>query len=123
MDDQILLTPSALLDFLAHMDEFKDKAVGVAELPDGNIQVTVGDSQYVIDCSNAENVSVDDKAVEQVADINEDAYVEIAEAFGDSGKSIGVQDVEGGLISEIAKTLAIGGLARLAGKATKSMLS
>lgn len=123
MDDQILLTPSALLDFLAHMDEFKDKAVGVAELPDGNIQVTVGDSQYVIDCSNAENVSVDDKAVEQVADINEDAYVEIAEAFGDSGESIGVQDVEGGLISEIAKTLAIGGLARLAGKVTKSMLS
>lgn len=122
--DQILLTPSALLDFLIQVEELKDMDISVSETPDGNILVTfesdTGYSMYSIDCSKAEQVQVEDKTVEQVSDINEEAYEDIVES-DDSVEQI--VDVEGGLIKEAIKTLAIGGLARLAGKAAKDYLN
>ena len=116
--EQVLLTPSALLDFLLQVDELGDMTVSVSETADGNIQVLIGDSVYSIDCSNAEQVEVEPEAVDQVSDINEEAYEDIV----DSNDNVEEVDVEAGLIKEIVKTLAVGGLARLAGKAVKDYM-
>lgn len=116
--DQIVFTPSALLDFLLQIDELSDMNISVSETPDGNVQVLVGESIYSIDCSRSEEVVVDPDVVEQVLDINEEAYEDIVE----SDNSIEIVDVEGGLIAEAVKTLAIGGIARIAGKAIKDYM-
>ena len=116
MNSEVVFTTSALMDFLSQVDELQGYDIAVYEAPDGNVQVVIGDSAYEVDCSQAEEVSVDDKAVEQVEDINDSAYMDIVES--DDSEEI----VEGGLIAEVAKTLAIGGLARLAGKAVKDVL-
>lgn len=116
--EQVLLTPSALLDFLLQVDELGDMTVSVSETADGNIQVLIGDSLYSIDCSNAEQVEVEPEAVDQVSDINEEAYEDIV----DSNDNVEEVGVEAGLIKELVKTLAVGGLARLAGKAVKDYM-
>lgn len=116
MNSTVVLTPSSLMDFLSQVEELDNYQVAVSETPDGNVQVLIGDSVYSIDCSQAEDVSVPDEVVDTVDDINEKAYEDIVDG------SDMVDPVEGGLIAEVVKTLAIGGLARLAGKAVKDAL-
>lgn len=117
----ILFTPSALLDFLIQIDELKDKVVSVTETADGDLQVEIGDSAYIVKTDSAKDVDVEQQAAEQVADINMDAYSDIVEENSDA--NFEDVNVEAGILAEIAKTLAIGGLARLNGKAVKSLLS
>lgn len=117
----ILFTPSALLDFLIQIDELKDKVVSVTETADGDLQVEIGDSAYIVKTDSAKDVDVEQQAAEQVADLNMDAYSDIVEENSDA--SFEDVNVEAGILAEIAKTLAIGGLARLNGKAVKSLLS
>lgn len=117
----ILFTPSALLDFLIQIDELKDKVVSVTETADGDLQVEIGDSAYIVKTDSAKDVQVEQQAADQVADLNMDAYSDIVEENSDA--SFEDVNVEAGILAEIAKTLAIGGLARLNGKAVKSLLS
>lgn len=117
----ILFTPSALLDFLIQIDELKDKVVSVTETADGDLQVEIGDSAYIVKTDSAKDVDVEQQAAEQVADLNMDAYSDIVEENSDT--NFEDVNVEAGILAEIAKTLAIGGLARLNGKAVKSLLS
>lgn len=121
MNSPILFTPSALLDLLSQVDELKDCKLSVTETADNNLQLQINDSVYCIDCDDAEDVNVDDKAVEQVADLNSEAYEDIVDQNDDM--HFEDVDVEAGILAEVAKTLAIGGLARLNGKAVKSLLS
>lgn len=124
MDSEIVLTPSALLEFLLQIDELSGMEVGVSESLDGNIEVSIGDSDYIIDCSDAEHVSVDDSVVDTISDIDESNYDEIVDNYDNVDGSSPSDDeaVEGGILKEIAKTLAIGGLARLSGNVLKDML-
>lgn len=115
---QIMLTPAALLDFLTQISELDEYDISVSETGEGDIAVNIGDSCYMIDSSHAEDIEVPDAAVEEAADINDDAFEDIVDS-SDDFESV---DVEGGLIYETLKTLAIGGLARLAGKAAKDAL-
>lgn len=117
----ILFTPSALLDFLIQIDELKDKVVSVTETADEDLQVEIGDSVYIVKTDSAKDVDVEQQAADQVADLNMDAYSDIVEENSDA--SFEDVNVEAGILAEIAKTLAIGGLARLNGKAVKSLLS
>ena len=117
----ILFTPSALLDFLIQIDELKDKVVSVTETADGDLQVEIGDSAYIVKTDNAKDVDVEQQAADQVADLNMDAYSDIVEENSDA--NFEDVNIEAGILAEIAKTLAIGGLARLNGKAVKSLLS
>lgn len=113
-NNEILLTPAALLDFLRQVDELADKDISVDETG-STLSVTIGDSTYGIDLNQAETVEVPDEVVEEVADVADDAYAEL----GETGVEVTDSDeepVEGGLISEALKTLAVGGLVRLAGK-------
>lgn len=112
-NNEILLTPAALLDFLRQVDELADKDIILNE-DDSAITVTIGDSTYSINKSDAEEVEVPDDVVDEVAEINENTYSEIDDIeYDETGDG---EVVEGGLIKEALKTLAVGGLVRLAGK-------
>lgn len=113
-NNEILLTPAALLDFLRQVDELADKDISVDETG-STLTVTIGESTYGIDLNQAETVEVPDEVIDEVADVADEAYADLGEA-GVDVTDIDEDVVEGGLISEALKTLAVGGLVRLAGK-------
>lgn len=113
-NNEILLTPAALLDFLRQVDELADKDISVDET-NSALTVTIGESTYGIDLNQAETVEVPDEVVEEVADVADGAYAELGEE-GVDVSNIDEDVVEGGLLKEALKTLAVGGLVRLAGK-------
>ena len=112
-NNEILFTPAALLDFLRQIDELSDKDIIVNDT-DATITVTIGDSTYSINTRNAEEVEVADEVVDEVAEINDTAYEEMDDIeFTEISED---EVVEGGIIKEALKTLAVGGLVRLTGK-------
>ena len=113
-NNEILLTPAALLDFLRQVDELADKDISVDDTGSA-LNITIGDSSYSIDFNQAEEVEVPDEVVDEVSEINETTYeelddVEYTEVDEDE------EVVEGGVIKELLKTLAVGGMVRLTGK-------
>lgn len=124
MDNQeTLFTTASLLDFLRQIDELSDKDIDVFD-NESFALITIGDNQYRIDYNTAEEVEVPEEAVDEVTDIIEDTYdelgasgvdyEEVADIVEDQDGNLDV--VEGGIIKEALKTLAIGGLVRLTGK-------
>nr|DAK99557.1 MAG TPA: hypothetical protein [Caudoviricetes sp.] len=111
---QILFTPSSLVDFLTQVDELKDVNIGVND--DGeNVSISIGDSTYQINPKSVTNIDVSDDDLDQACQANESNYDELEE----SG-SIELNDsVESGIIKQLLKTLAIGGIVRLAAKELK----
>ena len=107
-NSEIVLTPAALLDLLSNIEEFKDYTIGLFETLDGNLQLQVGDSYYDLTSeSDISEVSIDESSLNQISEINDEAYenVEADEVVED--------EVESGVITELVKTLALGGLVRL----------
>jgi hypothetical protein len=124
MDNQeTLFTAAAVLDLLRQIDELSDKDIDVFD-NESFALITIGDNQYHIDYNTAEEVEVPEEAVDEVTDIIEDTYdelgasgVEYEEVTDLEVNEAGNLDVvEGGIIKEALKTLAIGGLVRLTGK-------
>lgn len=124
MDNQeTLFTAAAVLDFLRQIDELSDKDIDVFD-NESFALITIGDNQYRIDYNTAEEVQVPEEAVDEVTDIIEDTYdelgasgvdyEEVSDIVEDEDGNLDV--VEGGIIKEALKTLAIGGLVRLTGK-------
>lgn len=111
---QILFTPSSLVDFLTQVDELKDVNIGVND--DGeNVSISIGDSTYEINPKSVTDIDVSGDDVDQACQANESNYDELEE----SG-SIEIDDsVESGIIKQLLKTLAIGGIVRLAAKELK----
>ena len=112
-NNEILFTTASLLDFLQQIEELSDKDIILNE-DDSAITVTIGDSTYSINKNDAENVEVPDEVVDEVAEINESAYEELDDVEYSAVEEEEV--VEGGILSEALKTLAVGGLVRLTGK-------
>ena len=113
MDNEILFTPAALLDFLSQIEELADKDIAVNE--DGSsITVIIGNSTYEINKSDAEPVEVEPDVVDEVSDINEFTYEELDDV--EYSELDDEEVVEGGLIKEALKTLAVGGMVRLTSK-------
>jgi hypothetical protein len=131
MDNQeTLFTAAAVLDLLRQIDELSDKDIDVFD-NESFALITIGDNQYRIDYDTAEEVEVPEEAVDEVTDIIEDTYDELGASGvdyeevsdiveNDDGDLEVVESdqevVEGGIIKEALKTLAIGGLVRLTGK-------
>lgn len=124
MDNQeTLFTAASLLDFLRQIDELSDKDIDVFD-NESFALITIGNNQYRIDYNTAEEVEVSEEAVDEVTDIIEDTYdelgtsgvdyEEVSDIVEDEDGNLNV--VEGGIIKEALKTLAIGGLVRLTGK-------
>lgn len=116
-EDSIVFTPAALIDLLSSIDELAGEDLGLVETLDGKFQLTVGDSNYLIETDRAETVDVEEDVVETVDGINEAAYEDLEDYLdlydGD------LEEINSGLIKETLKTLALGGMIRLAGKLIK----
>ena len=104
----IILTPSALLGFLNEIEELKDSEITLREAED-SISIVIDDNEYLLDASDSVEIQVDDEAYAEVENANEDGYDELGEDI----EEVGDEDIEGGIIKEIVKTLALGGLIRL----------
>lgn len=112
-ENMLVLTPSALLAFLTEIEELKDYEISISE-GDDEIEVQIGQSVYSIESPEKSTVEVSESAVNEIEDLNEDGYEELSE---NEDVNI-VEDIEGdrvngGIIKELIKTLAVGGLVRL----------
>lgn len=119
-NNEILFTPAALLDFLRQIDELSDMDIAVRDT-DAGVSVTIGESTYSIDINDAADIEVPDEVVDEVGEINETTYeelddVEYTAVTEDHDEELEDEVVEGGLIKEALKTLAVGGLVRLTAK-------
>lgn len=115
MNNQLLFTPSAVLDMLIQIDELKNVDIGISETLDGKLQLTVGESEYIIEPSDLQTtLNINDTDLENIEQLSEDTYQELA---SDGQIELDPSEpVESGIIKELAKTLLVGGLVRLAGK-------
>lgn len=117
--EQLLLTPSSLLSILTQIDELKDKDIEITESLDGTLQLRIGDSVYILNEENPVEFEVEEEVVEQVDEVNQDTYLDLQESgevemeFDEDEYSTAV---EGGILSELFKTLAVGGMVRLTSK-------
>lgn len=111
-ESSVLLTPAALVDFLSQVEELSHLDIGVDHVGD-NITVHIGQSSYSLEPKGEETeVEVEPEDIQEVNDAAEEAYNQI-----DNLEDI--ETVESGIIKEFIKTLAIGGLVRLAAKKLK----
>lgn len=107
--EELILTPSALLDLLLQIDELKDKDIGITEALDGNLQLQIGDTVYTIESDEIVDIPTDVETVETVTEIKDAAYDELEE----SGEIDNQESIQSGIIGSLAKSLFIGGMARL----------
>ncbi len=113
---EILFTSAALLDFLCQIDELAEYGVSVEE-NGGDIKVKIGKSVYSVNSSDAQDVEAPAEVVDEISDINDEAYDEIANTDYEQYPDIPEDSpIEAGIISEALKTLAVGGMVRLTSK-------
>jgi hypothetical protein len=119
--EQLLFTPAALLDLLTSIDELKTFPIGISEDLDGSLQLTIGNSLYTIDDSDAKTIVVSQQVADTVVDTNQTAYTDLVEHNPEDLEDASNEPVpvKAGLIKELAKSLLLGGLIRLAGKLVK----
>ena len=113
----ILFTPASLIDLLSQIDELSEYDINITETIDGKLQLGIGESTYLIDDEDATDVAVSEDVADTVEDINLEAYENL-----DDDIDVHVSDdqvIESGVLKEIAKTLLVGGMVRLAGKLMK----
>lgn len=108
----LVLTPSALLTFLSEIEELKGLDLELSQQSD-NLQIKIGESIYTLQSPSDSIVEIDDSAVAEINEIDEEGYDEISSNDDTILEEIEGEVVEGGIIKELIKTLAIGGLVRL----------
>lgn len=101
--ENIVFTPAAVLDLLSQIDELSDYSISMDEYSD-HIELAVGESVYELPTIMADEVEVDSDVVEDIDEINQSTY----ENFDDMSDYI-----NSGIIKELLKTVAVGGLVRL----------
>lgn len=111
-DNMLVLTPSALLTFLAQIEELKTTEISLVEDEDA-IRVQIGDGTYVLESPQTSEVEISEDAVEELDSLNEEGYEQLAEDEDINLEDVSGEEVEGGVIKELIKTLAVGGLVRL----------
>lgn len=114
----ILFTSASVLDLLLQIEELKDYTIGMTETLDGKIQLQIDESIYEID-NNATILKVDDSIIQEIDTTIETTYDELIDDIEqdiDTYEEIDIDIIEGGIIKEVAKSLALGGLIRFARK-------
>lgn len=110
----LLLTPASLVDFLSQIDELSEKSISLNS-DNEYIEVSIGEATYRIRPQDAVNVPVSVDDIDEVNDAADDTYDELV----DNGYIENSDEIESGIIKELIKTLAIGGMVRLAAKKLK----
>ena len=110
----LLLTPASLVDFLSQIDELSEKSISLNS-DNEYIEVSIGEATYRIRPQDEVNVPVSVDDIDEVNDAADDTYDELV----DNGYVENSDEIESGIIKELIKTLAIGGMVRLAAKKLK----
>lgn len=110
----LLLTPASLVDFLSQIDELSEKSISLNS-DNEYIEVSIGEATYRIRPQDEVNVPVSVDDIDEVNEAADDTYDELV----DNGYIENSDEIESGLIKELIKTLAIGGMVRLAAKKLK----
>lgn len=108
-EGNLVLTPSGLLTFLSQIEELDTKGNLAITEDDNSLEIAIGDSVYILECTEESDVAVDEDVIETIQDINEEGYEVLEDEIGE----LDTEPVEGGIIKELAKTLAVGALVRL----------
>lgn len=106
-DSSLVLTTSGLMTFLAEIEQLNGLDLAIEEVDNG-LQISIGDDVYTLETKAESVVEVAPEAIDDIDNIDEEGWDEISDTFNDA-----VEPVEGGIIKEVLKTLAIGGLVRL----------
>lgn len=109
----IVFTQASLLDLLSQIDELSSYDIGLSTNPDGTLMIEIGDSHYEVSTDNATPIAVPEQVTNQVEQINEQAYDELAADVENSYIVENGSTVEGGLVKDMIKDIAIGGLVRV----------
>lgn len=108
--DDVLFTPASILQLLSQVEEFEDFDLGLYLTPDKRLVLEVDDSHYeIISEGELDEVvlEVDQEVIDEIEEVNERSYQNIV------SENDSVEPIESGVIKEVLKTLAIGGLVRL----------
>ena len=113
MKDTFVLTPSALLAFLNEIEELADLDISLTEETNG-LGITIGTNSYMLESQPESSIEVSEEIVDTIEEIDDEGY----ESLIDEGKMEEMELIEGdlvqgGIIKELIKTLAIGGLVRM----------
>ena len=114
MEESKVLTISGLVTLLSEIEQLKGLDIGFTE-GDKDICISIGDDTYCIESPEQSVVEVSDDVVDIVEDIDNEGWDEISDIVEETD-----EPVEGGIIKELIKTLAIGGLVRLTKNALKN---
>ena len=107
---QIVFTPASLLDLLSQIEELGEYNIDVSEF-NNSVEITIGESTYKISPQSAYDVEVDDEVVEDIESINDESYEELGVDT--------LENIEGGLIGTVVKSLLLRGLIKLSSKLIK----
>ena len=113
MEESKVLTVSGLLTLLSEIEQLKGLDIGVSEDED-SLTITIGDDVYHMTSPEDSVVEADDSVIDSIEDIDYEGWDDISDIVENTD-----EPVEGGIIKELIKTLAIGGLVRL----TKNAIS
>lgn len=114
-DEQLMFTPAAILDLLSQIDELSDAPVGLSETIDNKIQITVGDSTYILECPSDVSIDVEPEIIDAIDEVNLETYQDLIDS--DTVEYIDDEEpVTGGIIKEGIKSLLLGGMIRFANK-------
>ena len=105
----LVLTPSALFAFLNEIEELEGVEIVLDDSKEDQLVVNIGDSSYVLDASQSAEVEVDEDVIEEIEEANQEGYDEL----GNKVEDVIQEEVEGGIIKELIKTLALGGLVKM----------
>ena len=117
--DEILFTPVAVLDLLQKIDELSECELEMIETLDGRIQLSVNESLYDIDTSSATVIDAPEATVSEIQYVNESEYFDIVDSSYIADMVSMNNNINSGIIKEVAKTLLVGGLVRLTSKLIK----
>lgn len=114
-DEQLMFTPAAILDLLSQIDELSDAPVGLSETIDNKIQITIGDSTYILECPSDVSIDVEPEIIDTIDEVNLETYQDLIDS--DTVEYIDDEEpVTGGIIKEGIKSLLLGGMIRFANK-------
>ena len=105
MHQELLLTSVSLFDILSQIPELSGCKIDVSDTGT-SISIKIDDNAYVVKSSSNDIVSAPESVVQDVSEIVDTEY----------SKSDSSENIESGVLKEIVKTLAVGGLVRLSAK-------
>ena len=113
MNSELVFTSAAVLELLANIEELSDKDIRLEEKSSG-FDIIIGNVAYEIKPADAIEVAVGEDAVEEIAEYTDEAIEDINE------DDEFAEEVEGGVLKEIAKSLLLGGMLKLTSKILKN---